>query len=277
MNYRVPGFSYPGGKVKLREWLVRHMPVSGGKYVEPFAGRGNVFWWAVHVLDYKEWWLNDPWTCRWFEAIQAVDLRAIPNELSKMLTRLYRERAVHHRDEDDEAVALEDVTMFSGGAKAGVSNMWQVRPSLDGFKKRLHSARAILRSVKPKITDFEWEDCGLEHLSAEDFVYLDPPYQTARKDLYHHDTVNHEELLLYLISAPHLWMLSGYSSPLYRRMIGQPEAEKVYQMLIHQHHKGESPIMRQECLWTNYTIGADGVPKRKRLKMRRIHKKLIGK
>ncbi len=277
MSYRVPGFSYPGGKVKLREWMVRRMPMSGGKYVEPFAGRGNVFWLAVHMLDYKEWWLNDPWTARWFEAIQRVDLRDIPNELNEFLVRLYRDRAVKHRETDDEAVAIEDNVMFSGGTKHGISDNWRRQRSLDGFKSRLLQARAILRSVSPKITALEWEECHLKDLSGKDFVYLDPPYETARKDLYHYDTIIHRDLLEYLLDAPHLWMISGYQSILYTRYLGAPQSQRTYRMLIHQHHVGEIPIMRTECIWTNYTMGADGIPKRKRLKMRRISKKPIGK
>lgn len=277
MAYRVPSFSYPGGKVQLRKWMVKRMPASGRKYVEPFAGRGNVFWLAVHMLDFREWHLNDPWTARWFEAIRSVNIEDIPDHLTEAISKEYRDRAVSNRKSDDVAVALEDRTMFGGGAKGGIGNQWRYRSKLDGFRGRLKTARAILNSVELKITALEWEDCHLGNLEENDFVYLDPPYEEAGKNLYHHDTVDHRELLTYLLSAPHLWMISGYRSPLYTRMVEEPESEVSYQMVMHNRRSGELPVMRRECIWTNYTIGPDGVPKRKRLKRRRIRKRRVNK
>jgi len=270
--YRVPAFSYPGGKVKLREWLVRRMPVSGGKYVEPFAGRGNVFWLAVHMLDYREWWLNDPWTCRWFEAIQRVRILDIPYELTEVLSRMYLKRSVHDRETDDVAVALEDRIMYSGGTACGVSSMWKFCPSLTAWKKNLVRSRSILKSVHPRITDLDWKDCHLENLSGEDFVYLDPPYETAMDGIYWHDTVVHRDLLRYLLEAPHLWMVSGYISPLYTRYLGDPEGQKIIRMSMHQQCVTNRGLTRNECIWTNYTIGADGKVLRKKLKQQKIRK-----
>jgi len=277
MGYRVPAFSYPGGKVKLREWLVRRMPLRGRRYVEPFAGRGNVFWLAVHMLDYREWWLNDPWTCRWFDAIQKVNLRDIPNELTEVLVRMYMKRATAHREDDDTSVAIEGRTMFSGGAKDGISRNWERSPSLIPFKRKILCARSILSSIQPKITDYSWNLCGLEDLSSRDFVYVDPPYYNASTSLYHCNTVNHRDLLVYLQDAPHLWMLSGYGSPLYTRYLGAPTGKRIHVVSCFQQSKSSAPIFHTECIWTNYTIGADGIVKRKRLKACRIRKKKLKK
>jgi hypothetical protein len=64
-----PTFGYPGGKAHLARTLVDLMPPSGRRYVEPFAGRGNVFW-VASELDYQEWHINDIRTASWFEAIR---------------------------------------------------------------------------------------------------------------------------------------------------------------------------------------------------------------
>ncbi len=251
--------------------------MSGGEYVEPFAGRGNVFWLAVHMLDYCTWWLNDPWTARWFDAIQKVNLRDIPSELTEVLARFYRKRAIEDRDNDDVAVAIEERTMFSGGAKNGITLQWQRSPSLSGFIENMKLARSILKTIRPKITDYEWQDCGLERLSDRDFVYIDPPYQNANRNLYHHNSLIHEHLLEYLREAPHLWMLSGYSSSLYLRYLGDPSDTMNHRMFVYQRQHGEDGVYRTECIWTNYTIGADGIARRKRLKKRRIRKRRVGK
>ena len=54
LKFKVPGFAYPGGKVRLRKWLVSMMPREGRRYIEPFAGRGNVFWLAACALRFRE-------------------------------------------------------------------------------------------------------------------------------------------------------------------------------------------------------------------------------
>jgi len=276
VKYKIPSFGYPGGKVKLRKWLVNRMPLRGRKYVEPFAGRGAVFWLAVHMLAFEEWHLNDPWTARWFDAIQRVDLNALPERLSEVLMRFYLRRCLDPktRVNDDVAVAIEDRTMYSGGSPSP-SNNWKIRPSLAGLKRGIIRARAVLKSIRPTITALEWDKCGLENLSEEDFVYLDPPYDTAGV-CYAYDTLIHADLLRYLLEAPHLWMLSGYSSPLYLRYLGKPHGIKMHRMFMQQHEKGEKAIMRRECIWTNYTLGDDGSVRRKVLRAPRIRKKRMG-
>ena len=273
MKYKIPSFGYPGGKVKLRRWLVKRMPISGGKYAEPFVGRGNVFWLAAHMLDYKEWWLNDPWTARWFEAIQKVRLSDIPYQMTELLNRFYKKRALNARDVDDVAVAIESLTMFSGGAKGGISMDILRRASTLCFKRNIRDACAILRMLHPRITALDWDCCGLEKLCSHDFVYFDPPYESATA-AYYYDTVDHRDLLIHLLNADYLWMISGYSSPLYRSYLGSPEATKKSRISMHQPNTVLNKI-KVECIWTNYTIGDDGVVRRKSLRRTRIKKRAI--
>lgn len=67
---KLPAFQYPGGKARLRSWLLPFFPRSGRMYLEPFAGRGNVFFAARAALDFQYWQVNDPntapffWLCR---------------------------------------------------------------------------------------------------------------------------------------------------------------------------------------------------------------------
>jgi len=55
-----PKIPYPGGKTRLARRIISFLPREGRTYLEPFAGRGNLFWAAVELgLRYERWWLND--------------------------------------------------------------------------------------------------------------------------------------------------------------------------------------------------------------------------
>jgi site-specific DNA-adenine methylase len=68
MSISIP---YPGGKSRLARTIVSFLPVRGRTFVEPFAGKGNVFWTAASQgLKFREWWLNDIATSRFFKAVK---------------------------------------------------------------------------------------------------------------------------------------------------------------------------------------------------------------
>jgi site-specific DNA-adenine methylase len=66
-------FRYPGGKAMFAAEIIKHIPRSGGKFIDLFAGRGNVFFRAaVEKLDYREWILNDSLTRPFLQAIHEI-------------------------------------------------------------------------------------------------------------------------------------------------------------------------------------------------------------
>src|SRR6266566_9152004 len=68
MSITIP---YPGGKSRLARTIVSFLPKRGRTFVEPFAGKGNIFWTAASQgLKYRDWWLNDIATSRFFHAIK---------------------------------------------------------------------------------------------------------------------------------------------------------------------------------------------------------------
>lgn len=271
----MPSFAYPGGKARIRNWLVRRMPLKGRRYVEPCVGRGNIFWLAAHVLDFREWWLNDPLTARWLEAIRDVDIDAIPNELSRALVEMYWRNSTKKRETDDVAVALETLTLWAGGGREINPRCHQ--KSIVGFKRRILRARSIMRSHRPRITSEDWRSCGLKLLTEDDFVYIDPPYMNATIR-YYTDKMDHEALLRHLVGAKHLWLISGYPSELYNRHLGAPDAtRKVKRSVCITSKVNKADTISTECLWTNYTLDVDGSACRKQMKRRTIRKKRLAK
>jgi hypothetical protein len=69
----MPTIAYPGGKARLAGKLTSFLPTRGRVYIEPFAGRGNLFWAAAERgLKFRRWWLNDIATAPFFAAIQEL-------------------------------------------------------------------------------------------------------------------------------------------------------------------------------------------------------------
>jgi hypothetical protein len=47
----------PGGKARLAQEIVALLPRLGRTYIEPFVGRGDLFWSAASAgLKYERWW-----------------------------------------------------------------------------------------------------------------------------------------------------------------------------------------------------------------------------
>ena len=256
MKFKIPGFSYPGGKVRLRKWLVSMMPKTGGTYVEPFAGRGNVFWYAACALKFDSWWLNDPIMLPFFNAIKDIDLAEIPialtpNEANRM--------ALESRSNNPSNLSLvmSPRIMFSGGCRSGNRTVIRTsKTSIHKFRSRLYKntlqmAKRILRWVNPSITEILWDQLCIDDLSKDDFCYLDPPYYQNNAG-YELDTIDHPSFLKRVKQLSCRWLLSGYDSTLYRDQLGTPLRTREVSLFQSRLYGKATRTTRIECVWRNY-------------------------
>lgn len=204
-----PTFSYPGGKARMASMLTEMMPQTGRRYVEPFAGRGNVFWRAAHELDYQEWHINDIRTAPWYEAI-----RDLGHELQvpKSNRMEYLKRWANYKQGCPYAMMLEPFLTYSGGGYGmggfgGNKRMAATTPS--GYQQSIRMAQYILKATDAKVTGLDWKQ-AVKVLGADDFVYLDPPYYDCDVRTYGPDDLDFDELVEELRNAPYRWMLSEY-------------------------------------------------------------------
>jgi hypothetical protein len=110
----------------------------------------------------------------------------------------------------------------------------------------------MLHEVKPRLSSLDWQDMGLEKLTEDDVVVLDPPYPNSNVRGSYSDTINYEALVDLLCRAKFRWVLCGYPHPVLCRL-GQPFWARDLQFVLP--IREDEP--RTECLWANFTTDID--------------------
>jgi site-specific DNA-adenine methylase len=225
----------------MAKLLVSMMPRSGRRYVEPFGGRGNVFWIAATELDFQEWHINDIRTAPWFAAIRAQGNDLIVPSNTRME---YLERWAAYKQGCPYATMLEPFLTYSGAGfgAGGYRSNEKGGSGSSGFRQSIRMAHHIMQAVNPLVTDRDYKHV-LDGLGADDFVYLDPPYLDSRVTAYGPEDLDHTEMVSLLLTAKCRWMLSEYDQPIYRKAFGAPILK---QPATTRHGKS-----RQECVWTS--------------------------
>ncbi len=245
----LPTISYPGGKARLARTLVSLMPRQGRSYVEPFAGRGNVFWAAASSqLGFQQWELNDIRTAPFFEAVRDIgDTMEVPEKSREEYTR-HREA---FRRGDPKAILLEPYFTFNGdGYGRGLQG--KDGPTVAGYTRTLRACHRLLHTTNAIITDCDWTELGWSSLTPDDFVFIDPPYLGGDVRSYKENDLDHEDLVRLLKAAKFRWMLTEYAHELYFRELGQPFFIKDMQLNAPNFRVTRGKERRLECVWKNY-------------------------
>lgn len=241
---RTPAFRHMGGKARLRKWLVDHFPDSGEIYLEPFAGKGNVFFEARQQLNFSQWILTD-YDTKFLNALMDADLNALPAKVD-------REDFEYWRSGKGPITTLIEprITYAGKGYRYGFSGSSGTHVGYSGpiYKRVCEAARLLLANAQ--IAESHWED-ALVNLNPT-FTYLDPPYYGTVAS---YENVDHVRLVEVLNNAQFSWALSGYHNPLYDARLQfkcRFEYERNYSEIKSSNRRGREPVT--ECLWTNYEL-----------------------
>lgn len=186
----MPKLPYPGGKARTAKQIISLLPKEGRLYIEPFAGRGNLFFAAVKQgLRYDRWWLNDIATASFFRAILSHgDKIEVPPRSRHEFERQREE----FKNGDPTATLLAPHLAYSGGlyesgAKGGDGSGKDVGGGVTsiGFQNTLRECHKILKRTKPKITALDWTQLALDKLTTDDIVVCDPPYTSPSENPHH--------------------------------------------------------------------------------------------
>ncbi len=245
-----PAIPYPGGKGRLAPTLVSFMPPKGRLYLEPFAGRGNVFWAAASVrLGFEQWALNDVKTAPFFEAIRTLGKTV---EVPEKTEAEYRRHRKAFLAGDLKAILLEPYLTFGGGGYAMGGCGGKKSATAENYTRTLRNCHRLMASTHVRVTSFDWINVDCHALGPDDFVYFDPPYLGADVRPYGSSSVVHRDLVRTLKRANFKWMLSEYPNELYLRELGQPIFAENVQLKAANYHQNGGKERRIECIWRNY-------------------------
>lgn len=233
-------FPYPGGKARIRKTLFEYFPEEGRYYVEPFAGRGNVFFGFYNISNYNVYLLNDLNLGKFFTSLRDADLSLLPSKIEDYQFETWYNKWLR---QEPLAYVVEPKITFRG---KGYPSGWQKgRYSRIRYKAMCERAQRILKDPKVEICQRDYMHLDWSNFTEDDFVYLDPPYYETSGVGY--GNINHEELLSLLQDAPFRWALSGYLSDLYIAHLGQPVLELTRNLEMTD-DKGSTAV---EALWSN--------------------------
>jgi site-specific DNA-adenine methylase len=259
-------FKYDGSKATIRPWIAKFVPSKGRHYVEPFAGRGNVFWLLSRVCNYQTWQLNDIRTGTpdgFLNGLLNVDVKDIPYHVRK---EDWEHWVKLRRDGTPLGAVMEAVlcrnsgTYDSGVEFQGSGGIWSCADGVEhrsnyariNFLRRILRARQCLEQTKCSITDLDYVNLPWDGYTQEDFAYLDPPYLDVCVSSYSEKDFDHEQMIHILKSTRCRWLMSEYEQPVYNKAFGKPVA--TYYTVQTMSSKGGGGPQRIECLYANFPI-----------------------
>lgn len=207
---------YPGGKGRMGPWLselLRHNGISGGCYVEPYAGgagaalfllmHGYVDHIIINDLDpavYSFWWsvLND--TESFIELINKTDVT---------IDNWFKQKEIMKNHADHDLLTVGFATFFlnrtnrsgilAGGVIGGKAQSGVYKIDARYNKVELCNRVKKIGSMRSFIELFNFDACDLidsigDSLPKKSLIYLDPPYYEKGSQLYrnHYKPQDHE-------------------------------------------------------------------------------------
>lgn len=235
-NFDAPKFNYQGSKTNIRQWVLQFMPTSGKSYIEPFAGRGNMFFLANKILNFKKWHLNDLNSYSFLQAIKDINTNDFPEKITPNSFNQYK------YTDNPLSNVLEPEISHQGHYRAGFAASYgKNKPwNKKHYEQKITQAKEQLQNVK--ITNLNWETLPYSKYSNEDFIYFDPPYLNT--DNRYYKNIDHIQLLSIIKSLKAKWMINMVNHPLYIKHLGKPYQIKERQANLKR--TGEKFI---ECIW----------------------------
>ena len=223
---------YPGGKSRAIRVMSRLIP-EFNEYREPFLGGGSIFIYLKQKYPEKTYWVNDfyePLYQFWAEAKNNVEL--LINFVEKWKSEFQNGKDLHiFLQENIEkfnpvqtaaAFFIFNRITFSGTSESGgYSDAAYKGRFTESSIERVRLLSSILKNTK--ITNLDYKEI-VEQKGENVFLYLDPPYFSARKSALYgkngnlHKTFDHHRFADVMKKCKHRWLITYDDSEFIREL-----------------------------------------------------------
>jgi DNA adenine methylase len=215
---------YPGGKSRAIPQIIQVLPQSIQEFREPMVGGGALYLYMKQSFkSINKFWINDinlDLTLFWLYAqtsnsglIEQIQTYLEKFASGKELFNFFRNSDIHFSELEKAArfFILNRIT-FSGTTEAGgfSEEAWQKRMTISSLD-RLRQLEQIMHNTQVTCSDYNE---SLVVSGNEVFVFLDPPYYSAKKSkLYGKNGCNHTSFDFELLAdnlkkCKHNWLMT---------------------------------------------------------------------
>lgn len=243
-------FQYQVSKRALAPLVLRYLPASMTRLVEPFCGSAAVSTAVAARGRAKEFWLND------FNQPLAELLALMinnPKELAKFYAELWRAdhadalehyyqvRESFNRNDDARLLLYLLARCVKGAVRYNAEGLFNQSPDKrrlgtqpETMKRNITAISALLRG-KTIVTSLTYEDV-LANVQPADVVYMDPPYQgvCGERDSRYFAGIAYDDFVeeLETLNHKHIRFLVSYDGRLGNRSYGRPLPAKLNLTLV---------------------------------------------
>lgn len=213
---------YPGGKNRAVKIIAPHLP-HFEEFREPFLGGGSVFLYTKQRYPSKKFWINDLYFELFkFWEIAQKDIQALLAKIydwrrkylvGKNLYQFLNENLVNFNDiERATAFFIYNRITFSG---TSLSGGYSERAFMERFTEssiqRLYPFSQVIKQTQ--ITNLDYKEL-VNRKGQNVFIFLDPPYYSARKSALYgkngnlHKSFDHLEFAQVMKNCHHKWLIT---------------------------------------------------------------------
>lgn len=224
----IPTFKFHGSKARIAKWVFERI-TTVDNYYEPFAGRGNTYFYAaVNNLVNNDAFLNDLYMAHFLIALRdyAGDYSFIPDYIDREVFEYFNNMPQSFERSLAESFCAYNGTFFGGGANItnNPHHKSKNRHSKLNTTKRMIIAKQLLNDVV--ITNLDYiEFLSSKSFTSGDLIYCDPPYLQSQNSKLRNMVIDHERLTQILSNVPCKVILSGYDNQTYDKILGWNKRE----------------------------------------------------
>lgn len=181
---------YPGGKAKQASLIFKRFPDSPKRYIEPMVGGGSLFFYAQERSYAPQYWINDLNYLLYRFYLAGSSIKNIENviEACRWFKDGHMDQVPGFLKAEKElcpahCLFIMNRCSFSGSTEAGgLSPYAGTGHEYDRFtESSINRLKILPEALKDtRITNFSVFEV-LKQVSEDDFLYIDPPYVTAKK------------------------------------------------------------------------------------------------